>query len=153
MMKNLFQEGVADELSRRFLSIKEYQKPDWGKMNAGQMICHCSDTLREALGLRPTRSSSNFLTSTFVKWVTFYLISWPKGKLPTSHEYDQQLGGTPSKEFEADRNELLRLLKTMQEQPEWFNFHAHPLFGKLSRKEWGRLTFVHFDHHLRQFGA
>jgi hypothetical protein len=29
----------------------------------------------------------------------------------------------------------------------------HPLFGPLTRAEWGRWGLRHADHHLRQFGA
>ena len=29
----------------------------------------------------------------------------------------------------------------------------HPLFGALSAAEWGRFSYRHADHHLRQFGA
>jgi hypothetical protein len=28
----------------------------------------------------------------------------------------------------------------------------HPLFGALSAAEWGRFSYRHADHHLRQFG-
>lgn len=152
-MKNLFDKGTAEVLNLRFLSLTSSTPPAWGVMNAGQMICHCTDALREPLGLRPTRSSSNLLTSTVVKWITFYVLPWPQGKLPTSFEYDQHQGGTRPTEFDADRNELFRLLSMMEQQPDWFKFHPHPLFGKLSRREWGTLIWKHFDHHLRQFNV
>jgi hypothetical protein len=29
----------------------------------------------------------------------------------------------------------------------------HSFFGKMTRDEWGVLTWKHLDHHLRQFGA
>ncbi|TPW11975.1 MAG: hypothetical protein FD129_1557, partial [bacterium] len=29
----------------------------------------------------------------------------------------------------------------------------HPFFGNLNIDEWGRLSWKHLDHHLRQFGA
>jgi hypothetical protein len=32
-------------------------------------------------------------------------------------------------------------------------FSASPAFGKLSNRQWGRLAYVHMDHHLRQFGV
>jgi hypothetical protein len=28
----------------------------------------------------------------------------------------------------------------------------HPVFGKLSKKQWRDLFNTHFDHHFRQFG-
>jgi hypothetical protein len=32
-------------------------------------------------------------------------------------------------------------------------FGPRPAFGALSTKEWGRVVYLHCDHHLRQFGA
>ncbi|MDZ4803510.1 MAG: DUF1569 domain-containing protein [Candidatus Eisenbacteria bacterium] len=29
----------------------------------------------------------------------------------------------------------------------------NPIFGNLSVDEWGKLSWKHLDHHLRQFGA
>jgi hypothetical protein len=29
----------------------------------------------------------------------------------------------------------------------------HPLFGKMTPKEWGKLSQIHVDYHLRQFAA
>jgi Protein of unknown function (DUF1569). len=29
----------------------------------------------------------------------------------------------------------------------------HPAFGRMSRGDWGVLTYRHSDHHLRQFGV
>ena len=29
----------------------------------------------------------------------------------------------------------------------------HPLFGSMSRREWGVVTYKHVDHHLKQFGV
>jgi Protein of unknown function (DUF1569) len=29
----------------------------------------------------------------------------------------------------------------------------HPMFGKMTAKEWGKLLQIHVDYHLRQFAA
>ena len=29
---------------------------------------------------------------------------------------------------------------------------SHPVFGALSKNQWGILSFKHVDHHLKQFG-
>ena len=29
----------------------------------------------------------------------------------------------------------------------------HPMFGKMTPKEWGKLLQIHVDYHLRQFAA
>src|SRR6266566_312687 len=37
-----------------------------------------------------------------------------------------------------------------QQQQTW---PEHPLFGKLSGKDWAALSYKHLNHHLRQFGC
>jgi hypothetical protein len=32
-------------------------------------------------------------------------------------------------------------------------YSPHPFFGNLNNKDWGRLAWKHFNHHLLQFGA
>jgi hypothetical protein len=153
-VKQLFDEGVYRNTTARILSVRSDSKPFWGKMNAHQMICHCTDPLRELLGLRPTKDISSLLSRTIFKWVSLRLMKkWPEGKLPTAPEYDQLADGTPRTNFEKDRAELLRLLSEIHGQPRWYRFHRHPFFGRLSRTETGRLIYLHLDHHLRQFGA
>ncbi len=29
----------------------------------------------------------------------------------------------------------------------------HPMFGKMTPKEWGKLLLIHVDYHLKQFAA
>jgi hypothetical protein len=28
----------------------------------------------------------------------------------------------------------------------------HPFFGNMNKKQWGRLGYIHINHHLQQFG-
>ncbi len=153
-MESAFDETNYQLLKERIYHLREDSFPRWGKMNAGEMLCHISDSMREALGLRPTTSISTPISRTIAKWISFYLLNtWPKGRFSTSPEYDVKLKGTRPSNFDLDQKETLRLLSVMKNQPEWHRFHAHPLFGKMTRKEWGVLLTKHFDHHLRQFGV
>jgi hypothetical protein len=153
-VKQLFDDRVYRETVNRIGSLHPDSKAKWGKMNVAQMLCHCTDPLRELLGLRPTKDMSTFLSRTLFKWISLRLMRrWPEGRLPTSREYDQMAEGTAPAGFEKDRAELLRLLSEIHRQPGWYRFHRHPFFGRLSRLETGRLVYLHFDHHLRQFGV
>jgi hypothetical protein len=64
---------------------------------------------------------------------------------------DQERGGTASKGFCADRDELLALLDhciKLEPLHEW----RHPMFGIIRSAETMRWAYLHTDHHLRQFG-
>lgn len=151
-MKNINRDRDFQELQARWQKLSPGSTARWGKMNAAQVIVHCTDPLREAMGLRPTRDLSTFFFRSIGKYFALYGPEWPKGKFPTSPDYDQEKKGTPLTTFENDRDLLLKLMSNMKSQPEWFKFQKHPAFGYLTRKEWGILTYRHMDHHLRQFG-
>ncbi len=70
--------------------------------------------------------------------------------MQTMKELDANAGMTPPTTFEADRQTLLDLL-----DPAKYSLSGveHPVFGHLSRKEFGEVTWKHLDHHLRQFGV
>jgi hypothetical protein len=66
-------------------------------------------------------------------------------------EMDQRAGGTPPGEFRDDLRELVDLMERFAVcEGGW---PRHPVFGVMSRNDWGRWGYRHTDHHLRQFGA
>ena len=50
------------------------------------------------------------------------------------------------------RAELLTLMSRFGAAPESLRAATHPIFGTMSKTEWGRWGYRHVDHHLRQFG-
>ncbi|MBL0064193.1 MAG: DUF1569 domain-containing protein [Bacteroidetes bacterium] len=149
-MKNIMNDIDYREISSRIEKVDSTSKALWGKMNAAQMICHATDILREATGTRLTKDMSNFFSRTFIKWLSLYILPWPKGKLPTSPYYDAEKKGTSPSDLKNDKDVLLKMLSNMRSMP---SLSPHPFFGKLSNKEWGRATYLHLDHHLKQFGC
>lgn len=128
----------------------------WGKMTAAQMICHLADSFRVTIGEKPWTTERISITripvpSWFIKWLALELpLPWPRG-VETRPEVDQEGGGTPPEEFQADRNELLRLLDRFTRQPRDFEWQPHPMLGLMEDADWMRWGYLHMDHHLRQF--
>jgi hypothetical protein len=57
-------------------------------------------------------------------------------------------------DFDAERHRLSTLVdRFCQAGPDAAGRQIHSFFGRFSGGEWGRLTYKHLDHHLRQFGA
>jgi len=122
-------------------------------MNASQMICHLDDAYQLALGTRPVSEDVSLLGRTLVRWVALHTnLSWPKG-IKTRPEADQHGGGTPPKEFQADRDRLVSHLEMFLGPDKPFHGNRHPIFGELTDEEWLRWGQRHADHHLRQFGV
>lgn len=156
-MKSLIRRADYDEIFGRLHRLHSDSPRQWGRMSAPQMVCHLTDAFRNLLGERPIASRSEPPTlfgRTIMKWVALYApVHWPRGRLKTPPEADQELGGTPpSGDFAADVSALevaaTRFLAAGERGPR----KPHYLFGPLTEQEWGQWAYRHMDHHLRQFG-
>ena len=150
---SLFDDAKRNEIIARIYQLTPEAQGLWGKMNANQMICHCTDGLRGCLGeLDNKTDESNFLSRSLVKFLVLYVMPIPKN-VPTAKRVDQMQDGTKPTDFETDRKTLLEFIKKMTSKPDDFAWSPHFRFGALNRDEWGILCYKHLDHHLKQFGV
>ena len=78
----------------------------------------------------------------------------PKGKIKTFPEIDLEKGnGTKPTSFENDKTLLKKIVSDFLEKDSSFNYQPHGAFGPFTKEQWGRIIYIHFDHHLKQFGA
>ena len=102
-----------------------------------------------ALGELPVECKSKRVFQVFpVKHLILHIVPFPKGA-PTAPELLASGAGS----LDAIRSELVSLVERIGSGPHVGDGPVHPLFGRLSRQEWGVATYKHTDHHLRQFGA
>jgi hypothetical protein len=152
-MKTYADESCRQEIRRRLNTIRPDSERRWGRMSAAQMICHLADACRMALGDKAVSPASGPLRQTVVKWTALYLpLPWPPGVL-TRPEIDQQRSGTAPGDFAADVQQVVVLLERIASRDRRGLWPAHPIFGRMSARAWLRWTYLHADHHLRQFGA
>jgi hypothetical protein len=149
---SLFDEEKCAGIVARINRLTPGSRAAWGKMNVGEMLCHCTDGLKMATGERVVADKSNFLFRALVKPLVLYVLPMPKGA-PTADEINPAKSGTRPQEFEADRRALLVAIENFCAQPEDFAWAKHAAFGKMSRREWGLIAHKHIDHHLKQFGV
>ena len=150
-MQTLNSEKDRQSISERIAQLTPADRRRWGKMSAGEMICHLTDSYRLALEKTEVSLATGPIRRSVVKWIALKSpTKWPRG-IPTRPEVEQGKGGTPPSEFGQDRAGLLAILERFcaatptEECP-------HPIFGVLTREEWMRWGWLHADHHLRQFG-
>lgn len=147
MKKDLFDHPVYTELHDRVQKLESTDKALWGKMNAGQMMSHCSVAIEAALGITSVEDKSNLLFRTVVKWAALSERPFSKG-LPTGKEYIMD----DRRDFDREKSRLLKNLKRAHEAGMDAEWYPHTVFGKLKPREWSWLLYKHTDHHLRQFG-
>lgn len=152
-MSTLLRPEVRAAVEARLARLQPDSERRWGQMSAGGAICHLSDAFRMALDERPIAPIHAPLKP-LVKLVALRLpLPWPGGRIRTLPEAEQGKGGTPPTTFEHDRAELLTLIRRFAAAPPGALRREHPMFGRMSRADWGRWAYRHMDHHLRQFGA
>lgn len=125
----------------------------WGKMNVGQAVVHLSDQIRCAKGDLVIYPMNNMMLKTVVKWLILAGMKAPKGRVKTAKEFDQDQLGTKPTEFARDRDELVSLVNWFHGAHETYPWQEHPAFGKMTKRQWGKMVYTHLDHHLGQFGA
>ncbi|MBU1099225.1 MAG: DUF1569 domain-containing protein [Bacteroidetes bacterium] len=151
-MKNVLKKSDLTELIERTELLQKNSKSLWGKMSSHEMLCHTADQIKLAVGGITSKYQGNLLTTTILKKLILLGVPAPKGKVETTKELKQGAGGTKPIEFEADRKTLISLLRLFDTNFKKGNKIQHPAFGMMNKKEWGRLVYVHMDHHLKQFG-
>jgi hypothetical protein len=56
-------------------------------------------------------------------------------------------------EFAYEKSRLLKILEADWNARTGDTWKPHPMFGKMTPTEWGKLLQIHVDYHLRQFAA
>jgi hypothetical protein len=150
-MKTIRDEANRSSLIERLSKLNGDETPLWGRMNVNQMMSHLvqAGELPFAASL-PDRST--FASRTFIKPLILYVLPMPK-EVKTSAEMNQQENGRKPEEFEADRRNVIDSIKKLGELPVDHECSYHPMFGKMSAKEWALIVHKHIDHHLKQFGV
>jgi hypothetical protein len=149
MPRSFHDAAARADVLKRMSALEPGTRPGWGKMNAGQMLCHLSGALRMALGELKTVSKGKVAFQRFpVKHLAMYVVPWPKG-LPTAPE----LVSTAPVVFDVEAASFRAMVQRFGETKPPDEPAEHPMFGKLSWAQWGHLMYRHADHHLRQFGV
>ncbi len=154
MKRNIFDKPAHDEILLRIQKLNTESRGRWGKLNAPQMLRHLSEACRMAFDEIPITDKSNFLTRSLAKWLFLSNIKPPgreKGKIKTFPEIDIVELKFQVSELEKEQANYKTVLQRMADTEKLSNHH--PLFGKMSRKDWGLLTYAHADYHLTQFNV
>lgn len=147
-MKSILDNETRTGIINRIESLDKECKQQWGKMNVGQMVKHC--TLCEELYLGKVKFKRVFLGRIFGRFALKKLLSddRPIGKNAPTAPYLMVTDKVD--DLEAQKQKWIALVKEYESYSAGqFN---HPFFGKLTRDELGRFVYKHCDHHLRQFG-
>jgi hypothetical protein len=149
-MKNLFEVTTLNEMKNRLARLSGESKRQWGKMNAAQMLAHCSEWMEMASGQASLpRSWIGYIFGRLAK--RSVLSDAPiRRNMPT----DRSLMVNDERDFASERQRLaLHMDRFTAGGPERCTKHSHSFFGPMTPVEWAILAYKHLDHHFRQFGV
>ncbi|HUL42953.1 MAG TPA: DUF1569 domain-containing protein [Bacteroidota bacterium] len=150
-MKSLFDKSDCQEMKGRIQNLQDSSRAQWGTMSVTQMMAHCQQPLRIALGLTTSkRSVAGVLFGKFARKKMMIPEESFRKNLPT----DKSFVVANTLTFGEERETLLKLVEQFSGRgASGIPTNIHPFFGRLNPHEWDVLTWKHLDHHLRQFGA
>lgn len=132
-------------------------------MTAAGMVCHVTDHLHMAMGDLATEPAPlevriggrklpvgrGMLWLRPVRTLMVHWLPWPKGWVGAPPETLRKVPG----EWGDDIGDLHEMIDRAGGRDPAETWGSHPVFGRLTGTEWGRLCWMHLDYHLRQFGA
>jgi Protein of unknown function (DUF1569) len=149
-MNNLYQPAAVQEVIARIDQLQPSLPRLWGKMDAAQMMAHCSAALEMASGKFVARRTflGRILGPRFR-----HLLTEDKPfarNNPTSNE----LRVVDNREFAREKERLVQCVREFYYGGEaGCTTHPHPFFGAITPLEWSTGMYKHLDHHLKQFGV
>jgi hypothetical protein len=148
-MKTLFDDADRAALLQRLGTLQADTPRQWGKMNAAQMVTHCTRAVEAATGDRPMKQKliGKILMPFFRKSIL--------GEKPFSRNSptDPSFIVADEREFSTEREKLVELIaKFVARGPDAAGRETHAFFGRMTGQEWGETMYKHIDHHLQQFG-
>lgn len=152
---DIFSRSEVDKLKARIQRLVPDTRPQWGRMNAAQMLAHASkpyDTLYDAEYQRRYPPHTG-LMRLLLKWLVKPLVVGPRQYKPNTRTAPSYVVAD-ERDLTREREKLFNYLDRVQaEGRSSFEGRLSYSFGPLHADEWNALFYKHLDHHLRQFGV
>ena len=151
MATNIFSSATTDQLVKRINNLTPETRPQWGKMNAGQMLAHLCvmyEMVYEDKHKKPN-AFMRFLISLVAKETVVGDKPYPRnGRTAPAFVISDQ------RDFEKEKKRLIDyIVRTEKSGETFFDGRESHSFGKLTLPQWNNYFYKHLNHHLTQFGV
>src|SRR5215510_13115970 len=142
-MGSILNETDRADITSRVRSLSSSSTRRWGTLDVTGMLKHLHLSALMALGEMELPSANKRVFHVFpLKPLLLYVVPFPTGA-PTA----PKLKPVSAASMEEERAALLELIERIGTGPRDGAGPDHPLFGPLTRREWGVVTYKHTDHH------
>ena len=137
-----FTEEQIQAFFARIEKLDSSFKPKFGKMNVNQMVCHCTDFFRMAMGAKKAEEYG------VIEPKEIIALARNRKTAPAPKGFGQIEGeGTLPTHLENDKKLLKAHIIQFSQLDEDFEFTEHPYFGIIGRERWVELAYYHLNHH------
>lgn len=147
---NVFTRSTTFYTFDRLANLKSETIPQWGKMDAGQMLAHLNVSYDVAFDKLEVKNNAimKWFLKTFIKEGVVGSKPYPKNSMTAP--YFLQKG---PKDFELEKRKFIENVEAVEKKGEaFFEGKESVSFGKMTALEWSNLFYKHLDHHFTQFG-
>ncbi len=149
-LPSIFDPSTTENHLNRLDKLTNDTIPQWGKMNAAQMLAHLNVAYDMNNGKIPVKY--NFI-------MKFILKKFVKPSVAGEKSYPRNSKTAPvfiigdERDFEAEKAKLIANIKTTQELgASHFEGKESVSFGPMKAMEWSNQFYKHIEHHFEQFG-
>jgi Protein of unknown function (DUF1569) len=149
-MTSLFDSAAQEKILERLNALPATAVRQWGKMDAAQMLAHCTSALEVGTGDRPRKQA--LIGRIFAPFVKSSLLG--EKAFGKNSPTDPTFVVSDARDFTREKQRLIDIVARfckggVSEAAK----HTHSFLGKITGDEWGVMMYKHLDHHLRQFGG
>ncbi len=144
-----FQQEILNQTLARLDKLKVDTQPEWGKMNAAQMLAHVNVAYDLAYGRTEDKPGA------LKKWL---LRTFLKPIVTNDKPYKRNSRTAPiflvtdQRDFEKEKGDLIANLQdTVANGKDYFEGKESSSFGPLTAAEWSTMFQKHIEHHFNQF--
>ncbi len=144
-----FDQDFADRVLARLAALPPDARPRWGRMDRDQLIRHLLGVVRYSLGEHAEELpfAGNWITVRVLAPLMLNgLVRLPR---------HVRFGDRDAPSLPGDLDALRRAIDDYRRRAGSGDLEPplHPYFGPIGVEGWSKLHVIHFEHHLRQFGA
>ena len=147
---SVYDKKTVEQILSRLDKLSPSTRPQWGKMNAAQMLAHLCVSYDMAYG--KVNPKNNFL-------MRFLLKTFLKPMVVGDKPYPRNSRTAPvfviadERDFAKEKARLTAYFQQVAtDGAKKFEGLESPSFGKMTAAEWNALFYKHLDHHFTQFG-
>ena len=148
-LRSTFDQKTTQQHIQRLDKLTSATVPQWGKMNAAQMLAHLNVTYDLAYGRK--KMNTNFFTTLMLKLIVKGIVTNEK-QYPRNSRTGAEFMITDQRDFEKEKAILISNIKdTETKGVAYFEGRNNQAFGQLTAQQWSNQFYKHIEHHFEQF--